>query len=109
MKTFTLIPTQVQALKFEGTLESVMEVIESFPLTMDFLKRVYRAEYGEDHSDEDQWIEAISYSPVGPDVYELLVPTNNGYWYARKGDWIIKDEGGISHVLPDEIFTLKYQ
>lgn len=109
LKTFKHRPTEIKALQFEGTMDSVMELIEAFPFSLAFLKRVYKVEFGEDYEDQGEFLSGIGYSPKEDGGYELTVPTHSGWEYANTGDWLIWDEGGVSRIIREEVFELIYE
>lgn len=109
MKIVKRLPTEETVVQFEGTLESVMELIEAFPYTREFLRRCYKYEYAADEIDEEEWICGIMYSPIGDDLYEVSIPTSNGLVYANAGDWVFKDEQGVKFVMNNELFEIYYK
>lgn len=111
LSEYQIKPYTVKVLQFEGTLDSVMELIEAFPFSLDFLKRVYKVEFGEDYDESGagEFLYGITYSPLGDGFYEVSVPTANGYAFANRGDVLVACEGGVSHLIDPEIFEERYE
>jgi hypothetical protein len=63
------------------------------------------------HPSWDQWFKDFDeYEKfVKTDNYKFKIIKNNGELYAYPGDWILRDEYGEIHVVPGNVFHLRYE